>query len=518
MEQFDAIIIGAGHNGLACAAALARQKKNVLVLEAHDRIGGLSGARMFHEGYTAPGILHDTGEVRVAALDHLGTLAEGLTLDQDDHGVLVPTEDGGSFFLHASADKTCASLRAHSESDAQAYGQWDDFITRFKPFLQKMTNRAPPPLLPEGPSDLLDMGRIGLSLRMLGRADMMELVRVLPMCAADWLQEYFQNQALCAALAAPPLTGTYLGPWSAGSAALVLLRQCNLSAGVKGGPAALVTALEKSLKTAGGTLKTNARVVQIMTENERVCGVRTEDGTTYGAKTIFSGIDPRQTILGLCDAADVPLSFEDTIQCVRMRGTTAKVHLALHGLPSFSCAKDATPPHRVRIGESIDDVERAFDAVKYRAFSEKPQLDVWFPTLDQPDLAPADHHVASIIVNYAPHDLEGGWSDASKEALLEKVLDRLEAVAPNSRSLIVGSEVLSPSDLESEFGLTGGHIHHGEHALDQLLFMRPVPAAAQYQTPIDGLYFCGSGSHPGGGVTCAPGTLAAKTALENSSL
>jgi phytoene dehydrogenase-like protein len=515
MQEYDAIVIGAGHNGLACATALARAGKKILVLEARSEIGGLAAAREFHKGYTAPGILHDTTEIRTPVLDHLGLYAEDLRLAKQHAGVYIPAKEGEGFFLYTDADRTCDALQRFSPPDAVAYREWDTMVQRFRPFLHKASNRSPPRLLPDGPADFFDISKMGMNLRMLGRNDMMELVRILPMCAADLLSEYFDSELLRAALVGPAITGTYSGPWSAGTAALVLLGQCNLNPGITGGPAALVRALERALQKANGEIQTNAKVTQIQVKNDRVCGVTTSTGESHSASTVISGCDPVHTVMHLCSPADLSLAFEDEIRAIRNRGTTAKIHIALDG--DFPLRQPATSQKvsRLRIGHSIDELEQAFDAVKYRAFSEVPQLDVWLPSVEDPSLCPEGHHVVSVVVNFAPYDLAGGWSTTSKEGLLQNVLQRLEESAPGVQERIVHSEVLTPVDFEEEFGLTGGHIHHGEHGLDQLFFMRPTPSAAQYKTPLDGLFFCSSGCHPGGGITCAPGALAAKTVLQN---
>jgi phytoene dehydrogenase-like protein len=513
MNTYDAIIIGAGHNGLSCATALARRGKKILVVEAQDQIGGLAAMREFADGYRTPGILHDTSEIRVSLLDHLGLYAEGLQLSPQFDPVYVPTAEGDGFFLSGDSAQTIEALKEHSPEDADAFKDWCDVIERFRAVIQKTTNQIPPPLIPDSPSEFLNMGKLGLSVRMLGSNDMMELVRVLPMCAADWLQEYFKSEALCAALAGPALTGSYMGPWSAGSAALVLLRHCNLTPGIVGGPAALINALESAFKKAGGTIETGTPVERITVEDDKVTGVMTSDGTKVSAPIVISGCDPVHTVMDLCHPADLTMAFEDEIKNVRTRGTTAKVHLALSDQLPLQVAGQNNTPSRIRIGSSIDELERAFDAVKYRTFSEVPQLDVWLPSMDCPDLAPDGHHVASIMVNYAPYQLDAEWSEATKEQLLDNVVKRLEEIAPGTKDRILHSEVLTPKDLSEEFALTGGHMYHAEHALDQLLFMRPVASAAHYETPLSGLFFCSSGCHPGGGITCAPGALAAQTVL-----
>jgi phytoene dehydrogenase-like protein len=325
------------------------------------------------------------------------------------------------------------------------------------------------------------------------------------MCAADWLQEYFGDPLLPAALAAPAVTGAFLGPWAAGSAAGVLLYESVRGAEVKGGPAALAEALRKAFE---------AEVARILVARGAASGVQLADGQTLEAPLVVAACDPKRALLDLVEPGVLPLDVEEQVDVVRMRGTTAKVNLALDGQLSFR-DRGGERHARAVVADDVDDIERAFDAAKYRSCSKKPHLDVSVPSVGDVSLAPVGKDVVSILAHFAPHDLEGGWTDQVKASFGDAVVEVLESAAPGTRSRILARDVLSPVDLEKRYGLTGGHVHHGEHALDQLLVMRPTPALARYETPIEGLYLGGSGSHPSGGVTCQPGALAARAILES---
>jgi phytoene dehydrogenase-like protein len=333
------------------------------------------------------------------------------------------------------------------------------------------------------------------------------------MCSADWLREEFKGPLLPAALAGPALAGAFLGPRAPGSAAVLLLYECARGPEPRGGPAALVAALRRAFEAAGGVIRLEAEVERILVERGAVAGVRCAGGLALEARVVVAACDPRRALLELIEPGGLPLEVEEQVAAVRMRGTTAKVNLALDG-PLVFRDRPGERHARAFVADDLDEVERVFDAAKYRACSERPHLDVCVPSVRDASLAPEGTDVVSILAQGAPYALEGGWSDAAREKFGDAVVEVLERAAPGTRERIVAREILSPVDIADRYGLTGGHVHHGEHALDQLLFMRPTPALARYATPIAGLYLGGSGSHPGGGVTCGPGALAAQAILE----
>ena len=512
--SFDVAVLGAGHNGLVAAWHLARARQQVVVLEQRDEPGGLCAPREFHPGYTVPGLLHDTTGLRPGIVDSLD-----LSFRDGDASVLAPTEKGPGLLLHPDPQQAEAEIAGLSPADADAYRRWRVFLERVSGFVCSVLDRPPPPMDVSSLSSLWALAKRGLSLRRLGKEDMTEVMRVAPMCVADWLNENFETQLLKELLAGPAVLGTFMGPWSAGSAMNLLFAECAKGRPVAGGPAALIEALLLACREHGVEIRTGARVQRIRLRDGRVAGVSlaaVDDAASedVDAGIVASSVEPKQTLLGLLRPVDLPRHVEEQVRVVRTRGTTAKVHLALSGSLEFRGRED-TAIEAARVGGGhLDDLERAFDAVKYRRFSTRPHLDIRVPTVERPDLAPAGHHVISILVSFVPYDLEDGWNNTQREALGDVVVERLEDVAPGMSERIVAREVLTPVDLEAEYGLSGGHLYHGEHALDQLLFMRPAPCCAHYHTPIPGLFLCGSGSHPGGGITGVPGALAAAAILK----
>ncbi len=511
-----AVVIGAGHNGLVAALQLARAGRRVSVVERRGDVGGLCAATEFYPGYRVPGLLHDTTGVRRDLVRALRLERFGLVFEPEAPAVLAAHSEHRGVVLHADARRSRDELEALREGDGDAYVAWRGWLSRVRGFVSGLLDRCPPPMRPRAPRDWWGLARTGLALRRLGRSDMLELLRVAPMGAADWLQERFADPLVAAALAAPAVAGAFLGPRAAGSAASLLLYECVRGGEVKGGPAALTTALRRACEAAGGEIRLESEVARILVDGDRVSGVRLADGQSLEAPVVLACCDPKRALLELLEPGVLPLEVEEQIRVLRARGTTAKVNLALDGRLQFRGRESERHPRAV-VADDLDEIERAFDAAKYRACSERPHLDVSVPSAGDSSLAPEGCDVVSILAHCAPYDLEGGWSDAAREGFADAVIEALERVAPGSKERIVAYEVLAPSDIQDRYGLSGGHIHHGEHAIDQLLFMRPAPALARYRTPIEGLFLGGSGSHPGGGVTCRPGALAARAILEGPS-
>jgi phytoene dehydrogenase-like protein len=511
------IVIGAGQNGLAAAAGLAAAGRRVVVLERREAIGGLAGAVELHPGYRVPGILHDEGLVSPRAAAELGLARHGLAFRDAPPTLLA--EAGGRGILvgrdGAAAPSTAAEIGARSRRDAEAYAGYRAFFARLRPLLARVMSAPPPPLAPASAGDFWAIARRGLGLWRLGRRDTLELLRVAPMCVADFLDERFETPLLVEGLAAPAVAGTWAGPWSAGTTTNLLLAEAASGRHLAGGPAALVAALERAARAAGAEIRTGAaaEVVRLLVADGRASGVTLASGETLDAAAVVASCDPKRTFLELIAPGTLPIRIEDEYRRIRARGTAAKVHLALSG-PLELAARPGQAFESIRIGGGhVDHLERAFDAVKYRQASPRPHLEIRVPTVADPSLAPPGHHVVSILASYAPHDLAGGWTADRRAGFLATVLDVLEGHAPDVRRRIVAQELLTPADLEARYALTGGQLHHGEPALDQLLVMRPAPSAARYATSVPGLYLGGSGSHGGGGVTFTPGLLAAKAVL-----
>ncbi len=506
-RSYDVAVIGAGHNGLAAALTLATDRRKVVVLEARDQPGGLCSAREFHPGYTAPGVHQDTSGLQPALADRLAP--HGLRLRKEEFPVYAPSESGKGVRVWRDANRAHGEIVGLSEKDAEAYRDWRAFLDRVGPFVRSVLENAPPPMNVSSLASLWELGRRGLALRMLGTKDMTEVMRIAPMCVADWLQENFESELLCEALAAPAVQNTFTGPWSAGSAVQLLFHQCRAQNEIVGGAPALIDALVAACEARGVEIRCNAPVANIRVRDGRAGGVVLADGDAIDARQVAAACDPKRALLDLLAPGWLPVDLEERIGNVRARGTTAVVWLALSDSVQFAGREDQRIEAARVGGGTLDDLERAFDCAKYRRVSDTPALDVRVPTIANPGLAPNKHHVVTIHASFAPFDVDGGWTDAARNELGDRIVDRLAAHVPTLKSRIVGCEVLTPDDLAREYHVTNGHLHHGEHALDQMLFMRPTPSCAHYATPIDGLWLCGSGSHPGGGVTGTPGTLGA---------
>ncbi|MDH3745508.1 MAG: NAD(P)/FAD-dependent oxidoreductase, partial [Acidobacteriota bacterium] len=432
-QRYDVIVIGAGHNGLTAGALLAKRGRRVLIVEARDVVGGLAAGEEFHPGYRTTGILHDTSRVRSWVVELLALESHGLSRSSQAPQTLVLGRGGSGFVLD------------RQEVDNR-HIEWRRFLDRIRPVIQRLADNAPADLLEPAAGDLLKLARAAVSIRLLGKTDMMELLRIAPMSVADWLGERFASETLKAALAAPAVYSTNTGPRSPGSNANLLLHESLAGPTIRGGPAALVTALEKAARSHGAEIRTEAAVERISLKGGKVSGVRLLGGEEIEAATVAASCDPKQIFLRLVPGAVLSRRFEAHVQNFRCRGTTAKIHLALTGYPEFSSRSGQVFEH-VRTGASLDDLERASDAIKYRRFSDWPVLDISFPTIESPELAPRGHHVASVLVHFAPFDLGGGWSQERNEELYRAALAVLSDIAPGIEGQIVGREVSSPADI-----------------------------------------------------------------------
>ena len=514
-DRYDVIVIGAGHNGLTTACMLARAGRRVLVLEKNATIGGLCAPEEFHKGYTAPGILHDTAQLRTRILDDIHLDEHGLDLlppaptlfaGQNGDGVTISTADTGT---------TASDIARLSPHDAKRWVDYRVFIERARDLIEPLLAEMLPDMERLGTFGLGNVGGLPLAaanrtakaLRKFGRKDIAGLLRIPPMCVADWLNEWFESDIVKGGLAHGAIQASWAGPWSPGTAGNLLLLECSTRHSVVGGAAGLMAALDRAARHYGVKIRTEAEVTRIRLAGDRVEGVELASGETFDARVVASSVDPRTTFLKLVAPATLPFSFEQRITHLRARGTSAKVHLALGRQIEFA-AKPGERVARARTTGSLDDLERAFDPVKYGEASARPLLDIFVPTVARPEGAPDGCDVVSLLVHFAPYHLRGGWSDDARERLGDAATAELERVAPGVTKAVVARQVLTPADLAARFGLDGGHIHHLEPSLDQLV-MRPTMSTMRYATPLRGLYLCGSGSHPGGGVTCAPGALAA---------
>lgn len=513
-RRYDVVVIGAGHNGLTTAILLAKRGLQVLVLEKNKVPGGLAASYEFCPGFYTPGLLHDTSRLRPLVVKKLELAKFGLQLQPEDDPIFAPQRQGRGLLLFREFRRAEAEIAAHSASDAKAYAGYRATLDGFGVFLRQLLDNPPADFKNITPKSAWDLLTKTVALRKLGKAKMTELLRIVPMCVGDWLGEWFESDLLKACLAAPAIHHSYTGPRSPGSNCNLLLDDCLVSQPVIGGPQALAKALVAAAGAAGVEIRTAAEVVSIvMASPEQVAGISLADGSVVNARYVAASCDPRQLFLRLVPPAYLPQGLEHGISHLRLRGTTAKVHLAVNKYPVWQSRPELQVAN-IRIGESLEAMERAFDAVKYRQVSSNPLLEINVPTLAAPELAPSGQHVLSILVHFAPYDHDGSWTDMASAQLYQKTLQVLEQYAPGIGSSVVGREVLTPVDLEQRFNLTGGHLYHGEHALDQLL-LRPTPECASYRTPFKGLYLCGSGAFPGGGLTGAPGAFAARAMLQD---
>jgi phytoene dehydrogenase-like protein len=518
----DIIIVGGGHNGLVAAFYLAKAGKSPLVLERRERTGGAAATEEIAPGFRAPVLAHAFGPIRPDVARDMRLESHGLSPITPDPYLVALSPDGRAIAFSRDAAHTATSIAAFSRRDAERYPEFQASLTRIARLLEGLLDGPPPDIDRPSPSDLWSLAQSGRRFRALGRRDGFRLLRWMPMAAADFVGEWFETDLLQAAIAARGIHGASLGPWSAGSAAILLLAAAldPLPGGgattARGGPGALAAALAGAAESAGARIRTGAAVARILVRNGAATGVLLENGEEIAAPTVVSNADPRRTFLHLLDPLDLEPGFAARARNYRTPGTVAKLHLALDGLPSFPAlgGDAARLAGRVHIGPGIDYLERAFDASKYGVFAEEPYLDVTLPSVSDPSLAPAGKHVMSVHAQFAPYTLRGvGWNDR-RDALANAVLKTLTAYAPDLERHVLHRHVLTPVDLEREFGLTGGHIHHGELSLDQLYTMRPILGWARYRTPIAGLFLCGGGTHPGGGITGASGRNAAREILK----
>ncbi len=506
-SAYDVIIIGAGHNGLTAAALLAKQGRKVLVLERRNIIGGLAAGEEFHTGYYSSGLLHDTGQVRARVVKALDLKSHGLDFLARRPSVLALDPDGRGMLMGSKERLTAKEIDSYSPEDAGQYRQYRKFIKRVAAVVNRIFDEPPPALDSFNSRSLWDLFRTGFALRRLGKTTMLDLMRIAPMCVADWLNEWFENSRLKAALACAGLSGNFAGPWSPGTAFNLLLWECTAQYRIKGGPRSLIAALEKAAEFQGVVIRTESEVSEIQVSGGRVKGVVLKGGELVQASIVGSSCDPRHTFLDLVPRNQVENWQEHRMQHIRGTGSTAKVNLALNAKLKFN-NRSREKIEFARTGHHLDHIEKAFDDCKYGQYSADPILDIHIPTISNPDLAPPGHSVVSILVHFVPYGLQPQWNRDQTQKLGDTVVATLQRYATGVSESIVAREVLSPVDLEKRYGLMQGHILHGEHALDQLI-LRPTPDCARYHTSIKGLYLCGSGSHPGGGITCGPGALAA---------
>ncbi len=523
-DHYDAIIIGAGHNGLVTAAYLARAGRKVLVLEARQLVGGCAVTEEIWPGYRVSTASYLSSLMQEKVVRDLELRKFGYAVDAKDPAFFSPFPDGSHLFMWQDRAKTLAEIAKFSKRDAEAYPQYEAHLEKLAVVAESLLLTTPPnfpPTMRDLPEYLKLLGKA----KGLSRREVVGLIKIFTQSAADFLDDWFESGELKVTLATDGVIGANGGPRSPGTA-YILLHHCmggvnghrGLWGFVRGGMGAISNAIADSARAHGASIRTGSPVAKILVKNGRATGVALQSGEEIYSAVVASNLDPRRTFLKLVDARDLDADFLHAIRKFRSEGTSLKMNLALSGLPEFKALPGSPgPQHRatMHICPSVEYIERAWDDAKYGRPSHSPLIEMTIPTLYDPSLAPAGRHIMGIFLQYAPYSLAASNWDDLREPYSNRILDVIEEYCPNIRKIVLERHTLSPLDLERTFGLTGGNIFHGEMSLDQMFVMRPVAGWAKYKTPIKGLYLCGSGAHPGGGVMGAPGHNAAREILKN---
>ncbi len=513
MTDNKLIVVGGGHNGLTCAAYAAKDGFDVLVLEAAEQVGGAARTEEFSPGFRVSSGAHVLGNLDPQVAKDLDLASHGLRMAAQDMPMVALAEDGQS---HIVLDETGVRTGPVSQRDREGLAEFRRRTERYAAVLQKFYARKPIRLAPGDWTELRHAARFALDIRLLGRDDMRDLLRIGGINIYDVLNEDFDSPLLKAALSLDAVLGVRLGPRSNNTVLNYLHRLTGGSgpwAGAvampAGGMGSVTGALRKAAQAHGARVRTGARVSRIVHENGRVTGVQLEDGEQLGASIVVSNADPKTTLFDLVGAGNFEAGFARRVKNIRMQGYAAKLHLALDQLPDFTGLDASLLGGRLMLAPDMRYIERAFDCAKYNECSRAPVMEITVPSVKDSSLVPMGKHVLSAVVQYAPYSLEGGWEQGA-EAFKKLCVQTLAHYAPDLPQHIIDSELLSPQDMERRFGMTGGHWHHGEFAFDQFLMLRPVAGGARYAMPMEGLFLCGAGTHPGGGVMGTAGRNAAR--------
>jgi len=522
-NEYDAIIIGGGHNGLVAAAYLARAGKRVVVLERRHIIGGATITEEIIPGFKFTEFSYVVSLLRPEIIRDLKLPQHGLKI-LPLPSTFTPMDNGDYLAGWDDHDLTRREIYRHSPKDAEAYDEYGRRMARLAKAIKPILSMLPPDPTSLHPKELMGLLRLGQFARSLSEKELYGLAKIMTQSAADMLEEWFETDALLGTKSASGIIGTFLGPRSPSTAYVLLHHYMGEIDGAfrawgfaKGGTGGIAEAIASSARALGAEIRVEATVKQVIVKGGRAVGVALENGDEIHGRAVLSSADPFVTFLKFLDSKYLPDDLIHSIKKFRTRGSSGKVNIALSELPQFTALPGEGALHRgaISISPSIDYIERAYDDAKYGRFAREPYVDMIFPSMIDPDMAPPGKHVMSCFVQYAPYDLEGGWDDARREAFGETVISTIERYAPNIRRAIIGKQVLTPADTERIAGITGGNIFHGELLLHQLFFMRPSTRWSSFRTPVRGYYLAGSGAHPGGGIMGAPGKFAAELALKD---
>ncbi|MDA7849899.1 NAD(P)/FAD-dependent oxidoreductase [Porticoccaceae bacterium] len=514
-KKYDVIVVGGGHNGLVCATYLAKAGRKVLVLEANAALGGASATSEFSDQFSVSSCAHWLFQLNPEVASDMGLKGHGLELAARDLNTIALAEDGN----HLTIGVNTLEGAGVTDEDRKAFVAFNKQMLKFSKLLSGAFNRRAPKLVEGNLTDRITLAKLGLGMKMLGKTDMSDLMRLALINIYDVMEENFENDLLKAAISLDSLLGSHMGPRSPNTVYGYLYRRMgdiygfNGPAVVRGGMGAVGEALGNAAKTAGVDIEVSAAVSKINVDVDRATGVTLADGRVVDADMVVSNADPKTTFNKLVGLTNIETGIARRVKSMRMKGDAAKLHIALESLPDFTGLTKDQIGQRLLIAPTMDYIELAFNACKYGEYSKAPAMDISIPTIHDPSLAPDGKHVMSVIVQFAPYELEGGW-ESHKDNFKNLIIDRIADYAPNLKDKIIASELLTPADLEDRFHIHGGHWHHGEISLDQILTMRPFPGASQYGTSVDGLFLCSAGTHPGGGVMGLAGHNAAKEIIK----
>jgi phytoene dehydrogenase-like protein len=516
-SKYDVVVIGGGHNGLVNAAYLARAGKKVVVLERRHVLGGAAVTEEIFPGFKFSVCSYVVSLLRPEIIRELDLPRHGLEILPLD-GTFTPMPNGDYLWRVNDHGKTRREIARHSKVDAEAYEEFGKAMQQMCRFVKPILSMVPPDPATWNPKELMKLLFIGRRFQGLTSDDKYNQVQLMTMSAVDFLDQWFETDVLKATMSASGIIGTFLGVRSPGTAYVLLHHYMGEIDGAfrawgfaRGGTGAISNAIADAAREAGVEIRTKAGISKILVKNGRANGVVLENGDELYADVVSSSVDPNLTFLKMIEPGNLPDDFVEQVRHYKFRGSSGKVNMALDALPEFKCMPGEGLHLRgaMSISPSVDYMERAYDDAKYGNFSRRPYIDMVIPSLTDPSVAPPGKHVLSCFVQYAPYKLKDGNWDQKKEAFGDAVVDTISEYAPNLKNIIIGRQVVTPLDLEREWGLTEGNIFQGELSLEQLFFLRPVPGWSQYRTPIKNLYMCGSATHPGGGIMGAPGRLAA---------